>query len=115
MSGDDFSDVKVEVIDPQLSIVNWPFAEADLLSSCRQYLPQPLRRACRNGACGVCRCRLISGEIDYGSRFPYGLWQHEIDDGYILPCIAKPISDVRLGELNYDIIKGKKNREPDNA
>ncbi|WP_019529716.1 2Fe-2S iron-sulfur cluster-binding protein [Dasania marina] len=33
-------------------------------------LPLPLRKACRNGACGVCRCKLSAGQIDYGHRVP---------------------------------------------
>jgi ferredoxin len=56
----------------------------------------PVRKACRNGVCGVCKCILRSGDISYQGRLPHGLWQKHIDAGYILPCIASPCSDVEL-------------------
>lgn len=55
-----------------------------------------LQKACINGACGVCRCRLISGAIDYRGRHPYGLNDGEQADGWILPCIAYPKTDLKL-------------------
>ena len=58
-----------------------------------------LRKACINGACGVCRCRLISGAIDYRGRHPYGLNDGEQADGWILPCIAFPKTDLTLMPL----------------
>ncbi|KGK43340.1 hypothetical protein LH51_00565 [Nitrincola sp. A-D6] len=55
-----------------------------------------LRKACINGACGVCRCRLNSGAVDYRGRRPYGLNDNEQADGWILPCIAYPKTDLKL-------------------
>lgn len=55
-----------------------------------------LRKACINGTCGVCRCRLMSGAIDYRGRYPYGLDDDEQVDGWILPCIAFPKTDLKL-------------------
>ena len=57
----------------------------------------PVRKACRNGVCGLCRCRLLAGQTTYHWKAPHGLWQKDIDAGYILPCIAYPLSDVTLG------------------
>lgn len=62
----------------------------------------PVRKACRNGGCGVCRCRLTRGDITYHQREPFALWQADIDAGVILPCIAYAVSDVVLSELSYD-------------
>lgn len=62
-------------------------------------LPITLRKACRNGACGVCRCLLVEGEVDYGYRLPTALWQHQIDEGFILPCVAKVKSSVLITAL----------------
>lgn len=56
----------------------------------------PVRKACRNGVCGLCRCRLVEGEITYHWKEPHGLWQKDIEQGYILPCIAYPLSDLAL-------------------
>ncbi|MHA7880988.1 MAG: 2Fe-2S iron-sulfur cluster-binding protein [Saccharospirillum sp.] len=58
-----------------------------------------LRKACINGACGVCRCRLMSGAIDYRGRHPYGLNGGQQADGWILPCIAYPKTDLKLMHL----------------
>lgn len=55
-----------------------------------------VRKACDNGVCGVCLTKLYEGEIDYGLREPFGLNQKELDQGYILPCIAHCKSDIRI-------------------
>lgn len=60
-----------------------------------------LRKACDNGACGICRCRLTSGAIDYRGRHPYGLNSGLQADGWILPCIAYPKTHVKLAELRF--------------
>lgn len=58
-----------------------------------------LRKGCVNGACGVCRCRLMSGAVDYRGRHPYGLNGGQQADGWILPCIAYPKADLKLNHL----------------
>ena len=75
--------------------------ETDLLSSMRES-GWPMRRACRNGSCGICQCKLSGGEVTYGSRKPHGLWQKDIDLGLILPCIAFPLSDTLLTEVSLE-------------
>jgi ferredoxin len=55
-----------------------------------------VKKACDNGVCGVCLTKLYEGEIDYGLREPFGLNQKELDQGYILPCIAHCQSDIRI-------------------
>lgn len=47
--------------------------------------------SCREGECGSCACLLTSGEVDRGNAAILG--QDDIDDGYILACQARPISD----------------------
>ncbi|WP_409522473.1 2Fe-2S iron-sulfur cluster-binding protein [Nitrincola sp. MINF-07-Sa-05] len=59
----------------------------------------PVREACRNGNCGVCRCRLVSGEVDYQSRKVYGLREEEISEGFILTCIAYAVTDLELDDF----------------
>lgn len=58
-----------------------------------------VRKACTNGVCGLCRVRLLSGEITYHWRQPHGLWERDLQEGYILPCIAYAVSDLSLDEL----------------
>jgi ferredoxin len=55
----------------------------------------PLRSSCRNGTCRTCLCKLASGEIAYEIEWP-GLSLEEKRDGYVLPCVARPLSDVVL-------------------
>lgn len=46
---------------------------------------------CREGFCGACRTRLISGDVEYTtSPLAY------IDDDEILPCCCKPKSDIEI-------------------
>ncbi|HEY0847285.1 MAG TPA: 2Fe-2S iron-sulfur cluster binding domain-containing protein [Noviherbaspirillum sp.] len=54
-----------------------------------------LPASCRNGTCRACICRLVDGKIGYRIAWP-GLSAEEKRDGYILPCVALPESDVVL-------------------
>ncbi|AIY43858.1 Ferredoxin [Collimonas arenae] len=56
-----------------------------------------LPSSCRNGTCRTCMCRLLHGEIRYQIEWP-GLSSDEKKDGYILPCIAYPQSDLVIEE-----------------
>ncbi|MGZ5819510.1 MAG: 2Fe-2S iron-sulfur cluster-binding protein, partial [Burkholderiaceae bacterium] len=49
--------------------------------------------SCRNGTCRTCMCRLIDGQVSYRIEWP-GLSADEKRDGYILPCVAYPESDL---------------------
>ncbi|MBX2868892.1 MAG: CDP-6-deoxy-delta-3,4-glucoseen reductase [Acidiferrobacterales bacterium] len=49
---------------------------------------------CRNGACGACKCTLVSGDVDYGSYEDFALTDEEKAEGKVLICQAKPLSDV---------------------
>jgi ferredoxin len=54
-----------------------------------------LPSSCRNGTCRTCVCRLVSGEVTYAIEWP-GLSAQEKAEGYVLPCVARPTSDVVL-------------------
>ena len=56
-----------------------------------------LPSSCRNGTCRTCRCRLRCGEVHYHIAWP-GLSLTEKEDGYVLPCVAYPLSDVLMDE-----------------
>ena len=51
--------------------------------------------SCRNGTCRTCLCRLTAGRVRYTIAWP-GVSQEEREEGYILPCVAQPLSDVTL-------------------
>jgi ferredoxin len=54
-----------------------------------------MRSSCRNGTCRTCMCRLDSGSIAYEIDWP-GLTREEKDEGLVLPCVARALSDVVL-------------------
>jgi ring-1,2-phenylacetyl-CoA epoxidase subunit PaaE len=47
--------------------------------------------ACKNGVCGTCRCRLVSGTVEMVQNF--ALEKEEVDRGYRLACQSYPTSD----------------------
>jgi len=47
---------------------------------------------CREGFCGTCKSRLVSGEVDM--KHNGGIRPKEIAAGKFLPCCSKPLSDL---------------------
>ncbi|WP_233238124.1 2Fe-2S iron-sulfur cluster-binding protein [Bordetella sp. LUAb4] len=60
-----------------------------------------LASSCRNGTCRACMCHLESGAITYVVERP-GLSRDEIEEGWILPCVAQARTDVRLAGDNAE-------------
>jgi ferredoxin len=54
-----------------------------------------LPSSCRNGTCRECMCRMVQGRVKYKIEWP-GLSPDEKAEGYILPCVALPESDLVL-------------------
>jgi len=50
--------------------------------------------SCRNGACGVCKGKVVQGQVDHGNYQPHALSDAEKAAGMALFCCAKPLSDV---------------------
>lgn len=53
-----------------------------------------LNYSCNNGQCGVCRCSLISGEVDNSNDTFHS--KEEINQKQILTCQAIPLSDIEI-------------------
>lgn len=51
--------------------------------------------SCRNGSCRTCMGQLTQGRVRYEIEWP-GLSAEEKADGYVLPCVAYPCSDLTL-------------------
>ena len=51
-----------------------------------------LPSACSKGVCGTCKSKLISGQVDM--KHGGGIRQREIDQGMILICCSKPLSNL---------------------
>jgi ferredoxin len=49
--------------------------------------------SCRNGSCRTCIGRLEQGRVRYEIEWP-GLSTEEMEEGYALPCVAYPCSDI---------------------
>jgi ferredoxin len=66
-------------------------ADQTLLSAARAQ-GVVLPSSCANGLCGTCKARLVSGQVAMAHNG--GIRQREIDAGFILPCCARPLTDV---------------------
>jgi len=55
----------------------------------------PWASSCRNGTCRACLRRLQSGEVAYRIDWP-GVLPDERREGWFLPCVAFPRSDLVL-------------------
>lgn len=51
--------------------------------------------SCRTGTCRTCIARLAQGRIEHRIPWP-GLSAEEKAEGFILPCVAEPRSDVTI-------------------
>ncbi len=47
---------------------------------------------CRQGLCGTCKSKLLSGQYDMHHQG--GIRPREIANGMFLPCCSKPLSDL---------------------
>jgi ferredoxin-NADP reductase len=51
-----------------------------------------LPSSCTQGMCGTCKAKLISGQVHMEHKG--GIRQREIDQGYVLLCCSRPLSDL---------------------
>ncbi|MGH7961505.1 MAG: 2Fe-2S iron-sulfur cluster-binding protein [Candidatus Binatia bacterium] len=54
---------------------------------------------CKHGMCGACKAKLVSGEVDPGIFSAFALMDDEREEGIILLCCAKPLSDLVIEEV----------------
>jgi ferredoxin-NADP reductase len=50
--------------------------------------------ACEFGLCGTCKVRKLSGTVEMNHNG--GILDHEIEDGFILACCSRPLSEVEI-------------------
>ena len=53
-----------------------------------------IESACRQGFCGTCKTRLLFGEVEM--EITDGLEDEDSEQNMILPCIARPKSNIVL-------------------
>jgi len=68
--------------------------ETILTAGIRQGVNLPY--GCKDGACGSCKCKLLSGQVTLGAHQDKALSRQEQAQGYILTCCASAASDVAL-------------------
>lgn len=54
--------------------------------------------ACNKGQCGTCKLTLEEGEISWKNETQNVLLENEKEAGYILSCMCKPTSDLKIKE-----------------
>jgi NAD(P)H-flavin reductase/ferredoxin len=82
------------LIHPDHRIVAGHAGETLLESALREEIAFPFD--CRNGGCGVCKCTLLAGSVDYGIYQSDALSDAERAAGKTLACCATPLTDVEL-------------------
>jgi CDP-4-dehydro-6-deoxyglucose reductase len=78
--------------------------EAVLAAALRQGLILPY--GCKNGACGSCKGRIVSGAVDYGVYQKKALTDEERAKGKALFCQAKPLGDLVIEARTVGATKG---------
>ena len=68
--------------------------ETLLAAGLRQGIGMPY--GCKDGACGSCKCKKISGEVTHGNHQEKALSAVEEANGFVLTCCATAHSDVVL-------------------
>lgn len=80
----------------------------DIIFNCREdeYLFTAIRRArmviqsgCRGGGCGICKVRLIDGEVSRETMSCEHISVAEESAGFLLSCRVKPLSDLVLDDF----------------
>ncbi len=69
-------------------------AETLLAAGLRQGVGLPY--GCKDGACGSCKCKKLSGEVSHGPHQSKALSPEEEAQGLVLTCCATPLSDIVL-------------------
>jgi CDP-4-dehydro-6-deoxyglucose reductase len=77
--------------------------EAVLAAALRQGFVLPY--GCKNGACGSCKGKILSGSVDYGVYQHKALTDEEKSQGKALFCQAKPLSDLVIEARTIGAVK----------
>jgi CDP-4-dehydro-6-deoxyglucose reductase len=61
-----------------------------------------LNYGCGSGSCGLCKARVISGEVRQVAHADYVLSEAERASGHVLTCVCAPVTDVTIETLEAD-------------
>ena len=79
-------------IQPSGHTLSAEAGESILEAALRQGLTLPY--GCRDGACGACRGKVLSGDVDHGKAQDHALSPADRAQGLALFCCASPCSDL---------------------
>ena len=68
--------------------------ESLLAAGIRQGIGLPY--GCKDGACGSCKCKLVSGQVQHSNFQRKALSEEEEAQGFVLTCSARAQSDITL-------------------
>ncbi|MBX3641082.1 MAG: CDP-6-deoxy-delta-3,4-glucoseen reductase [Nitrosomonas sp.] len=80
------------IIKPSEHVLNTLSGETILQTALREGIS--LSYGCRNGSCGICKGKILAGEVDYGRYDEETLTDEEKQAGMALFCCAEPLSDL---------------------
>ena len=82
------------VVQPSGRTFDVATGEAVLAAGIRQGIGLPY--GCKDGACGSCKCKLVSGTVTHGTHQLKALSLEEEASGFVLTCCAQAQSDLVL-------------------
>lgn len=78
--------------------------ETVLAAALRNHIGLPY--GCRDGACGSCRARLLSGEVVYGEHYPSALEGDDVPADSVILCQARPRSRLVIDAEELNMVAG---------
>lgn len=89
--------MKYKIQVPEANVVFMCDENEFLLDAMRKNGAGPIRYGCSGGGCGVCKMRVISGEIAIEKRMSRAhVTAEDETKGYILLCCVKPRGNMVL-------------------
>ncbi|MBQ4821987.1 fatty acid desaturase [Aquimarina sp. MMG016] len=92
LSGEEYS-VAVNVNKQMLS---FPVDTSETILEASLRNKKELPYACNMGQCGTCKATLVEGEVIWSKTENIALLENELEQGFILPCVCKPKTNISL-------------------
>jgi ferredoxin len=84
----------VKLIDDTDSVSVIEVADNETIFDAAENQGIDLPISCRSGSCSTCCGKIVSGQVDQSDQA--FLDQDQLDAGYVLTCVALPLSDCTI-------------------